>query len=97
MDNLFKQEAASELEFAERLFYLAIDHLERIAKEYPELNYFVTEYISSISEGEAQLGGIDEVVDFLRTGRDAKDHFAEDYLLVWKKKDEPRPKKRLAK
>ena len=85
MDKFSRQSAAYDLEFAAEMHGLAIKKLEEVAMRFPELKYFVTEYIQSISEGEPQLGGITVVAEFLRNGRDSVDHFAEGYLLGWKK------------
>ena len=88
MDKFPRQSAAQQLEFAADLHELAIEKLEEVAKRFPELKYFVTEYIRSINEGEPQLGGIAEVTEFLRYGHDNTDYFAEGYLLGWKKPQE---------
>lgn len=88
MNQFSKKSAANQLEFAANLYYFAIEKLREVEEKFLKLHYFINSYIDSIHEGEPQLGGVTEVIEFLRHGIDDDEHFAEDYLLGWKKSQE---------
>ena len=86
MNVLEKKFAAHALEFWSTFLVHGIENFREIGEVYPDLEHYVTQYIHSIYDGEPQLDGIEEVVEFLRHGADSDDKHAEHYLLGWTKK-----------
>ena len=102
MKQELRDKAANELEGAANSYYEAVENLREIGNKFPELEAFVLEYIFSIHDGDPELGGIDQVVEFLKHGIDdrfgmegwwginADDNYAEHYLLRWNRKNPKR-------
>ena len=97
-----RDKAANELESAANYYYEAVENLREIGNKFPELEAFVTEYIFSFHDGDPQLGGIEQVIEFLKHGIDDRfglegwgidpdDNYAEHFLLRWNRKN---PKRR---
>ena len=93
--------AAGELESAANSYYRAAENLREIGIKFPELECYVTGYIFSIHDGDPELGGIYQVTEFLRFGKDERfglegwgidpdDNYAEHYLLRWNRKNPKR-------
>ena len=96
-----RDKAANELESAANSYYEAVENLREIGNKFPELEAFVTDCIFSGHIGDTQLGGIDQVIEFLKHGIDDRfglegwgidpdDNYAEHYLLRWNRE---RPKR----
>ena len=92
MDDFKRMRAAGELEFAQRLFCLAIQRFQQIAEDFPKLDFYIGRLIESNHGGEFDLP-CSQVVDFLRNGEDEIDKYVEGYLLGWVQETEGRKDK----
>ena len=92
MDDFKRRKAAGGLEFAQRLFYLAIQQFQQVADEFPKLDFYIGRLIESNHRGEFDLP-CTQVVEFLRNGEDENDKYVEGYLLGWVQEAEGRKDK----